>query len=227
MAGHVLCHKCGLKGLMRDGNPCPRCGVTTRVLIFDEMPGRAIVEVYDDAPPISLVERPNILLQSVVTLGSKTQDGDLIEAVRPAWVEIAKMIAADPSVMYKIAPRKWEELIAGWYERLGFRVTLTPRSGDFGRDVIAEKSGVLSVRFVDQVKAYAPNHRVPANDVRALIGVLVTDRSASKGLVTTTSDFAPGILTDPSIQPYVPTRLELVNGLELRKRLAAEAAKQV
>lgn len=124
-------------------------------------------------------------------------EGRIIEAVAPAWSEIAKLIAADPSVMYRIAPRKWEELIAGWYKAHGFdEVILTPASGDPGRDVIAVKRGVLSVRIIDQVKAERPGHLVPANAVRALLGVLGSDRGATKGLVTTASDFAPMIKTD-------------------------------
>src|SRR5437870_4123530 len=62
---------------------------------------------------------------------------------------------------------------------------------------------------------------VPANDVRALLGVLGSDRAATKGLVTTTSDFAPKIVDDPFIAPYIPTRLELVNGRELVRRLSS------
>ncbi|WP_161967125.1 restriction endonuclease [Fimbriiglobus ruber] len=130
------------------------------------------------------------------------------------------MIVADPTAMHQINPRKWEEMIAGWYKEYGFdEVTLTPASGDRGRDVIAVKHGALSVRILDQVKAYKPGHLVTANDVRALLGVLAGDRAATKGLVTTTSEFAPGIDTDPSIAPFVPTRLEMVNGAELVRRL--------
>jgi restriction system protein len=133
---------------------------------------------------------------------------------------LAKLIAENPAAMFQIDPRKLEEMMAGWYEQQGYTVTLTPRSGDFGRDVIAERPGVLSLRIIDQVKAYAPGHRVLANDVRALLGVLQADGTANKGLVTTTSEFAPGITTDPYISQFLPTRLELVDGVELRKRLA-------
>ena len=61
-------------------------------------------------------------------------------------------------------------------------MTLTPRSGDHGRDVIAIKKGLGSIRVIDQVKAYKPGHRVTAKDVQALIGVLQGD-GASKGLL--------------------------------------------
>ena len=134
----------------------------------------------------------------------------------------------DPGAVHQIDPRKWEELIAGWYKAAGFdEVTLTPRSADLGRDVIAVKHGVLSVRIIDQVKAYSPGNLVSANDVRALMGVLGSDLAASKGLVTTTSDFAPNITTDRLIAPLLPTRLELVNGVELINRLNSLAHKKL
>jgi restriction system protein len=47
------------------------------------------------------------------------------------------------------------------------------------------------------------------------------DTQASKGVVTTTSDFAPKIATDPTIAPLIPHRLELVNGQQLVKKLSA------
>jgi restriction system protein len=97
-------------------------------------------------------------------------------------------------------------------------VTLTPRSGDYGRDVIAVKKGIGTIRIIDQVKAYKPGHLVDANDVRALVGVLQGD-GASKAFFTTTSDFAPKLSKDPLITPFIPSRLELINGQNLLKRL--------
>ena len=64
-------------------------------------------------------------------------------------------------------------------------------------------------------------------DVRALAGVLHGDQKASKGMVTTTSDFAPKIATDPYLAPLMPYCLELMNGDSLRKwigRLSAGGA---
>ena len=57
-----------------------------------------------------------------------------------------------------------------------------------------------------------------ADDVRALLGVLQGDR-ASKGCLTTTSDFAPRLRDDILLQPFIPNQLELVNGIELLGRL--------
>jgi restriction system protein len=61
---------------------------------------------------------------------------------------------------------------------------------------------------------------VLANDVRAMLGVITGDPNTSKGIVTTTSDFAPKIKDDPILKPYFPHRLELVNGKELIDRLS-------
>jgi len=156
------------------------------------------------------IENPSITLKALLTLGDKTSEGRLIEAVALPWFEIVRMINRDPQSMYQIDPYKWEEIIAGAYSAAGFdEVILTPRSGDKGRDVIATKNGIGSIRFVDQVKAYNPTHLVPANDVRALAGVISVDHNVSKGVITTTSDFAPKVREDPSISPLLPHRLEL------------------
>jgi hypothetical protein len=52
-------------------------------------------------------------------------------------------------------------------------------------------------------------HLVTAEEVRAMVGVLTIDGNVSKGFVTTTSDFDPGIAADPGIQRLMPARLEL------------------
>jgi len=155
----------------------------------------------------------------VIVPGPQTSEGKLVEAVAVPWFDIIALLQKDQNVAYQLSWEKWEEIIAGAYKQAGFdEVTLTRRSGDHGRDVIAIKKGVGSVRVIDSVKAYTPPHRVNANDVRALIGVLQGD-GASKGFVTTTSDFAPRIKTDPTIIPWIPSRLELINGKMLIMRL--------
>jgi restriction system protein len=142
-------------------------------------------------------------MKAIIIPGDKTSEGVLIEAVALPWFDIIEEIKKDPRIVFQIPPRMWEEKIAGAYKKAGFDdVTLTPRSGDLGRDVIGVKKGVSSVRVIDQVKAFAPTHLVPADDARALMGVVIGDR-ASKGFLTTTSNFAPGIAIDPVIQDFI------------------------
>lgn len=198
--------------------PCPNCGARIPA-DYDSESGVWSVGIDPE------VLRPtNILLQAVVERGDRMPEGDLIEAVAPAWLEIVRLIQKDPGFLYKIDPRKLEEIIAGAYERAGFdSVVRTPRSGDLGRDVIAVKHGRWSVRFLDQVKAYRPGRLVTANDVRAMLGVIQADQNTSKGVITTTSDFAPRIKEDLLLKPYLPHRIELINGSDLIEHLSSIA----
>jgi restriction system protein len=167
----------------------------------------------------------SLLLQAAIVPGAKTDAGQLIEAVALPWFEIIAALSRNPSLAYQINARKWEEIIAGAYQRAGFdEVTLTPQSGDFGRDVIAVKRGLGTIRVIDQVKAYGPSHLVTADDVRALLGVLQGDK-ASKGFLTTTSDFAPKLRDDILLKPFMPAQLELINGTMLLARLEELAKK--
>ena len=181
----------------------------------------------DIALPITVLSTINLLLQTVIVPGAKTDEGQLIEAVALPWFEIVELLIRNPSLAYQIKGRQWEEIIAGAYERAGFdEVTLTPRSGDLGRDVIAVKRGLGTVRIIDQVKAYSPNHLVTADDVRALLGVLHGDK-ASKGFLTTTSDFAPKLRDDILLKPFMPAQIELINGKMLLARLEELVKKMV
>lgn len=164
-------------------------------------------------------EAAQLLVQAVIVPGERTSEGKLIEAVTIPWFDIIALLARDPNVAFEITHEKWEEIVAGAYHKAGFEeVTLTPRSGDLGRDVIAVKKGLGRVRVIDQVKAFKPPNLVTADHVRALMGVLQTD-GASKGYLTTTSDFAPKLRSDPLLMPYMPSRLELINGQMLIERL--------
>ena len=96
-------------------------------------------------------------------------------------------------------------------------MTLTPRSGDRGKDVVATRTDFDAIRMLDQVKHHRPGHLVPADDVRALVGTLDGDRRASKAIVTTTSRFAPGV--DAEFATRTPSRIELGDGAALRKWL--------
>jgi hypothetical protein len=101
---------------------------------------------------------------------------------------------------------------------------LTPRSGDLGRDVIAIREGFGSVKFIEQVKDYKPGHIVTADEVRALIGVLSSERDATKAVFTTTSGFAPRLSQDKLTKPYIPYRLELLDKDRLIIRLTRKWA---
>ena len=206
----------------KERKPCPKCGSKARKYSVMSV-AYASVEVRGEvtAPSMASIvfHSSSLLLQAVIVPGDKTDEGRLIQAVTIPWGEIVRLLQNDPAIAYQISPRKWEEIIAGAYKKAGFdEVTLTPRSGDYGRDIIAVKKGIGEVRVIDQVKAYSPGHLVTAEEVRALMGILHSD-GASKGFLTTTTDFAPRLKDDPLISPLIPARLALINGKALLKRL--------
>ena len=163
---------------------------------------------------------PDLLLQSVLIPASKSSEGQLIEAVAIPWIEIVTELIKRPDAVFELDWRKWEEMVAAAYHTAGYDVTLTPRSNDGGRDVIATLKGVGSIRIFDQVKRYSPGTLVTAEEVRAMLGVLSAEPNVSKGFVTTTSGFAPGIYKDARLTQFMPNRLELRDRAQLLAWLA-------
>nr|VFJ67071.1 MAG: Restriction endonuclease [Candidatus Kentron sp. FM]VFJ68750.1 MAG: Restriction endonuclease [Candidatus Kentron sp. FM]VFK17132.1 MAG: Restriction endonuclease [Candidatus Kentron sp. FM] len=166
----------------------------------------------------------DVLLKAIVIPYVDGPHGSMISVLAAPWKAIATLLENDWNNAFNISPRQWEEIIAGAFDMAGFdEVTLTPRSSDHGRDVIAVKRGSCSVRIIDSVKAYHPSRSVSYDDVRALLGVLHGDPKASKAILTTTSTFPPNITKDPFISPFIPYRLELTDGTKLRSWLATLA----
>lgn len=173
------------------------------------------IEFEVPAPPPSFSEL--LIGASLVGSSEKTDEGQLIALITPLWRRILDELLRNPDLLLDrlLDPRQFEEFVAGAYDQKGWeRVILTPRSGDRGRDIIAYRSEFGGIRVLEQVKLYAPSTIVKADDVRALWGVLNRDAGASKGVLTTTSRFEPGVYKE--FADCMPTRLELRNGTQLR-----------
>lgn len=155
----------------------------------------------------------SVFLPALLTPLAEVPDGILVESVAIPWLAIYAEIQKNPSFIYEFSkhPREFEEFIAASYDRAGWEATLTSRSADGGRDVIAHRPGFCSIRILDQCKAYSEGRKVPANDVRAMAGVLARDLDASKAIITTTSEFAPGVYKEFQ----TPNRIELKDGKKL------------
>jgi restriction system protein len=169
---------------------------------------------------------PALVLPALLTFRDHNIDGEIIESVEMIpWKMIKREIEKDPNFMYKIDPRKFEEMVAASYHEEKFdEVILTPRSGDLGRDVIATKHGLVTVRVIESVKRYRPGNLVTAEEVRSLAFLMLADKSVTHGVVTTSSDFAPKIKTDRFLAPYLNTnQLKLINGIDITKRILIES----
>ncbi|MBN2565971.1 MAG: restriction endonuclease [Candidatus Eisenbacteria bacterium] len=192
-------------------------------LTGDEPGGYAFGVLKDESAPSELPTIP-VVIQALVAPYDKTAEGELVRALSVPWRRIVNALVEQPGLAFEIPPRTWEEIVAAAFDAAGYdQVTLTPRSGDLGRDVIAVRRGVGSIRIIGSVKAYREQHRVRHDDVRALLGVLFADPRATKAILSTTSSFTPGVYTDPLIQRHVPYRLELMDGSSLIKWLREAA----
>lgn len=65
------------------------------------------------------------------------------------------------------------------------------------------------MRIFDQVKRYKISRPVTYEEVSALVGTLTFEGDVSKGIVTTTSTFAPKIYENEKVKQLMPWRLEL------------------
>jgi len=103
--------------------------------------GMSLLLLLNGSSVTTVEQLPAVVLKAVIVAGEATREGTLIEGVALPWFEILELIHRDPSSVYQIGWRKWEEIVAGAYERAGFdQVVLTPRSGNKGRDVLPLKT---------------------------------------------------------------------------------------
>lgn len=143
------------------------------------------------------------LLRSFETPGLVGPDGQLLDArssagkrlvssVRDVDHQLMTMVQRNPDMVFELSPRKFEEISAELFSRLGYTVTLTPTSKDGGKDLIVVQSNDLSsiMTFVE-CKRYARDKPVGLQIVERLHGVVERGRATS-GLILTTSHFTRG-----------------------------------
>lgn len=105
--------------------------------------------------------------------------------------EMVEEIARDPQKLYVLTPRQFEELIAEIFSQHQFKVDLTRRTRDGGRDIIAVRADLgIQVKYIIECKRYSRDNPVGVGLVRSLYGVQVQE-GANKSVLVTTSRFTP------------------------------------
>jgi len=100
-------------------------------------------------------------------------------------------VSKRPDVLYQIAPKEFEELIANIFSRHGFSVELTKQTRDGGRDIIAIRSDLgIRSKYIIECKRYSKSNPVRVDLVRNLYGVQAQE-GANKSVLATTSYFTP------------------------------------
>ncbi|HEV8066221.1 MAG TPA: restriction endonuclease [Planctomycetaceae bacterium] len=185
---------------------------------FRDAHARGLAEAFVYAVGIS--GPSELLRQPLIEFGAKVPEGRIVIASLVPYAALLRAIEENLSFLLQFDWRRFEELTAALLRDEGFdEVILTPPSGDGGRDVIAVlHHGDYRFKVFGQAKRYGPpNHRVSADEVRAFCHVIDDDVSVSKGIITTTSSFAPGVRNE--FASRIPTRLELQDGVALRERI--------
>jgi restriction system protein len=112
--------------------------------------------------------RATLSVSSLIIPERATAEGILIKSTSLVWNEIVQALGNDWALAYQLRSDQWEEIVAGAFKKAKYdEVTLTPRSGDHGRDVIAVKRGIGCVKIIDSVKRYGPGNLVGYDDIRA------------------------------------------------------------
>ncbi len=116
-------------------------------------------------------------------------DRQIIVDVKNVNDQLLKRVHSNPSLMYELSSRRFEEFVAEVLDRLGYTVTLTPASRDGGKDLYAAKKDHLgSFLYVVECKKYAPDNPVGVGLIRQLNGVVQAEQ-ATAGILATTSFF--------------------------------------
>jgi restriction system protein len=131
--------------------------------------------------------------------------------------EILEILKKDPSLVWKLPPRKFEEIVAEILEEQGYQVSLTPASGDGGFDIYAaRKEGLGQFLYLVECKRYVPPNKVGVEVVRSLYGVVQVHR-ATAGAIVTTSFFTAGA---EAFQREVQYQMHLHDYIVLQKWIA-------
>ncbi len=102
---------------------------------------------------------------------------------------LLRKIAEDPKLIFGVSGDNFEDLMAELFDGIGYFVEQTQKTRDGGVDIIAVKSmDDVSLRFLIELKRYAPHRKVGVALVRSLFGVK-HHLGASKAIIATTSDF--------------------------------------
>lgn len=117
----------------------------------------------------------------------------IIKVVRPKIIllnnHVITRLKKVPKDIYKLHPRKFEEIIAELLADQGCDVEITTETRDGGKDIIASMNTPLGkVLTLVEVKRYAENRNIPVGLVRQLWGVL-HDHEATNAMFVTTSSF--------------------------------------
>jgi len=113
---------------------------------------------------------------------------DLQISLESINAELIEYLSRNPVFLYELTPRKFEELIAELLKNQGYDVTLTPKTRDGGKDIVAVYNSPFGHQmFVVECKKFNRENKVGVELVRALYGVKYAEKYNQAILVTTST----------------------------------------
>lgn len=144
-----------------------------------------------DSEPASISA---ILSKPLYSLAENTlaPERKIIELVKPTIVlanhRIISLLQRQPSDLYQISPRQFEELIAELLADMGWVVELTKQTRDGGADILAFlNTPIGKLLCIVEAKHYREERRIGVELVRNLYGTLCDSQASSAMLVTSSS----------------------------------------
>lgn len=121
---------------------------------------------------------------------------EIISVARPQVVivenKLIEKLKREPQSIYQLKPREFEVVLADLLDDMGYAVTLTPASGDGGKDIIAEMDTEIGkIMCLVEAKKYRADRKIGVELVRTLYGT-ICHHNATSGMLVTTSSFTAG-----------------------------------
>lgn len=137
-----------------------------------------------------------------------------MEYIPEPVLSVYEEILQNPSHVYNLEPWEFEEFVADVFRRKGFDATITQRTRDGGKDIIAEfEIGGILYNTYFECKKYAQGHPVGVEIIRELFGVMNKDL-IDKGVIVTTSYFTKDAIDEANM---LNGRIRLIDFNELQK----------
>lgn len=167
--------------------------------VFDALKDYKFVHYHpDNATDEEAIENEKINTKIVTEIFKSEKEIDDISnkkesaiiTLSPVSDRLLKYLSENPEAFYQLKSRKFEEVMAEIYNKLGYNVELTKATRDGGKDIIIRKPEILGdfIYYVE-CKKYAADDPVGVGIVRAFDGVINMNR-VNGGIIATTSYFA-------------------------------------
>lgn len=147
----------------------------------------------------------------------------IISDIKVINASLIDKVQRNPSFIYSMSSRQFEEFVADLFERDGYRVSLTKQTHDGGKDMfVVENSRLGKFVYYVECKKHSAVRPVGVRLVRELYGTVIADR-ATAGLLVTSSYFSDEA---KEFTEQIRTQLSLMEFVDLKNWVSELTEKQ-